>query len=147
MSAPSILLNMVPGLALNTQYDVRVRPFVGSWGTYGAICQLTTPSTARMINPEIVFENDQQQMNDQIHLIIYPNPNQGEYVFVELDGVTEDSRIMVYDIFGKEILNETVPNTGNYNTTLKFNNKLDAGFYFVTVLSGDQRITKKLVVN
>ena len=42
----SIFLSQVTGLANGTVYDVRVRSFVGSWGAYGTICQITTPSSS-----------------------------------------------------------------------------------------------------
>ncbi len=140
------------GWAVSTTYDVSVRSFIdGSWTAYGPDCPVTSPPSlsARFgIFPE---DNVEVESIDEIHsnfeMKIYPNPNQGEFVYLNLQGLNGDAGLMVNDIFGKTVLSQQLNGEyGNYNKTLRFNKKLDPGFYLITVVSGNQKITKKLIV-
>ena len=143
----SILLSWVTGLGLSTAYNVRVRCKVGSYGPYGNSCQITTPATARFG----IFPAEAagiQKIYSSLAINIYPNPSQGEFIYMELNGLQSNSEIMVTDIFGKTVLLQSIQaEYGSYNETLKFRKKLGAGFYFVTVNSGNQKVTKKLIVH
>ena len=140
-------LNQLAGLQTNTTYNVRVKVIVGSIpGNYGPTCQITTPSILRLSEEEEEWDNfavDQTEMN----LIIYPNPNQGDFVYIDLTGVQSGTELFITDISGKIVQQEQLNiDNDNYSGTLRFNDKLNSGFYFVTVISGNKKITKKLVV-
>ena len=136
-------LNQLSGLQPNTTYDVRVRASIGpSTGNYGSTCQITTPSSLRLVEPDINENND--LINKQyFDMIIYPNPNQGEFIYVDLDSYEASAQLFIIDISGKIIQQQEIDSSLN---TIRFNEGLKAGFYFVTVVSGDNKITKKLVV-
>ena len=146
-TSSSILLNMVPGLALSTSYNVRVRPMLNNvFGTFGSICEISTPPSARygiIENEEVVIYND--ELANDIRLTIYPNPSQGEFIYMELKSSEDISELIVTDITGK-IVHQQNLQTDDYYSTVRFNEKLNPGFYFVTVISGSQKQTKKLVV-
>ena len=148
----SINLNVVETLAVSTTYDVRIRPDFGAGFTsFGNACQITTPAsmgmeaggaTARMINTEEAIKE-----TNLSNLVIYPNPNQGEYLYVELQEVGEGSELLITDIYGKQVKHMFLNSEdSNYHVTVKFDNKLEAGFYLVTVISNGQPVTKKLIV-
>ncbi len=145
-------VNNVPGIQLNTTYDVRVRAKIGGVFTnYGAVCQITTPVTPRIEAPpgdeiEDITGIDNKTINN-LQMTVYPNPSQGEFVYIELQGLSRNSEIIVTDIFGKTILNQSI-NSGSetYSGTLRFNQKLSSGFYLITVISDNQKTTKKLIV-
>lgn len=147
-----IYLSSVSGVLYNTTYDIRVRAYVsGSWINYGTMCQVTTSisagavgggATARIINGE-----NEPNGEEQTELMIYPNPNQGEYMFVELTSLAQNSELIVTDISGKQIQREKLmTEDSNYKTTIKFDQKLESGFYLVTIVSNGKPVTKKLIV-
>ncbi|MCB9363913.1 MAG: PKD domain-containing protein [Flavobacteriales bacterium] len=146
-----IYLNSVSGVQYNTTYDIRVKIKVsGVWGNYGPVCQVTTPASAIVNGGTTSRLADNNEFEEKINpttLTIYPNPNQGEYLFVELADLAPNSELVVTDIYGKQV-ERMILNTeeSNYNTTVRFKNKLTAGFYMVTVHSNGQSITKKLIV-
>ncbi len=146
----SVRLRDFPGTQLNITYDVKVRVIIGpDTSAYGAICQVTNGSTLRIssssINKSFKILDDIQINN--LEMKIYPNPNQGEFIYLELNGLQTNSELVVFDVFGKIVLTQQIDTEGTtYNKTLRFNKKLDAGFYFVTVTSGNQKTTRKLIV-
>jgi PKD repeat protein len=146
-----IYLNSVLGIQYNKIYDIKVRAYVnGSWTNFGTVCQVTTPASAIVSGDAVsrlANNNEVENENIPTTLTIYPNPNQGEYLFVELADLSPNSELVVTDIYGKQI-ERMILNTedSNYNTTVKFTNKLTSGFYLVTVHSNGQSTTKKLIV-
>ncbi|MFB0924779.1 MAG: T9SS type A sorting domain-containing protein, partial [Vicingaceae bacterium] len=74
---------------------------------------------------------------------VYPNPSQGEFIYLEVDGLMSNSQLTVYDIYGKTLLNQEL---NSNRETIRFENKLSPGFYMVTVISDNNKTTKKLIV-
>ncbi len=142
------------GLQPNTTYDVRVKATVGGvTGAYGQTCQITTPSSLSIEHLEARLGMNDEMLEDEMNtletfgLVIYPNPNQGEYLFVELTDLSSDAELIVTDISGKQIQREKLmTEDSNYKTTIKFDQKLESGFYLVTVVSNGKPVTKKLIV-
>ncbi|MDF1672143.1 MAG: PKD domain-containing protein [Vicingaceae bacterium] len=135
----------------NTTYDIKVKATVNSIvGNYSTICQITTPSTIRLGEPYTNEEIINMVNNNQkipLDLIVYPNPNQGDFVYIDLSGVKSGTELFITDISGKVVQQQQLDvDIDSYSGTLRFNDKLHSGFYFVTVISGNQKITKKLVV-
>ena len=143
----SLLLGWVNGLQNSITYDVRVRAKVGGvFGSFGIVRQLTTPvSSNRLSNAFLTETQNTEFSSTPIHLTIYPNPSQGEFVYMELKSSEDISELIVTDITGK-IVHQQNLQTDDYYSTVRFNEKLNSGFYFVTVVSGSQKQTKKLVV-
>jgi PKD repeat protein len=144
-----IRLSQFQGLQLSTTYNVRAKVIVGgNTGNYGKTCQITTPATVRLANP---FDEENKILDNiyvnTLNMKIYPNPSQGEFVYLALQGLLANSELVVTDIFGKRVLKQPLNSDySNYNGTLRFDKKLGAGFYLVTVVSGNQKTTKKLIV-
>ena len=141
------------GWSYNTTYDVRVRAKVdGSFTSYGASCELTTPaapvSIVRYTNNDYTPEYSGEFANESVLLMnIYPNPNEGESFGVEIQGAVPNTIVYVTDISGKTILYKDLNNENeNMRTSLAFDSKLSRGFYMVTLISGDQKVTEKLIV-
>ncbi|MBW6482935.1 MAG: PKD domain-containing protein [Vicingaceae bacterium] len=129
----------------NTTYDIKVKAIVnGITGEYSKICQVTTPSNFRIdiLDDEIQYI---ESLTIPIQLIIYPNPSQGEFVYMELESSEDISELIVTDITGK-IVHQQNLQMQDYYSTVRFNEKLNPSFYFVTVVSGSQKQTRKLVV-
>ncbi len=115
-----VYVNNVPGIQLSTTYDVRVRAKVnGVFTQYGTICQITTPPSARygiIENEEVVIYND--ELANDIRLTIYPNPSQGEFVYMELKSSEDISELIVTDITGKIVHQQNLQTDDYYSCLL-----------------------------
>jgi PKD repeat protein len=133
----------------NATYDIKVKVTFNNYtGNYSPICQVTSSSTIRLGEPYTQEEIEEMVNNENpLDLIIYPNPNQGEFIYTDLTGVQTKTELLITDISGKIIQQQQIDTDyENYNGTIRFNEKLISGFYFVTIVSGDQKRTKKLIV-
>lgn len=77
---------------------------------------------------------------------IYPNPNRGEFT-VKLNSLSSDEaiNINVSDIRGRLIFNNLYSNSSSFNQIINLNS-VQSGMYLVTVSSGGQKTTKKVIV-
>lgn len=83
---------------------------------------------------------------EQNELKIYPNPSNG-VVRMDFDLTNQqDGAIEVYDLLGNVVYSYAFKNTaiGSVETDLSF---LNNGMYVVTLIAGEQRITRKLLIN
>lgn len=149
-TSPSTLLNRIIGIQNSTTYNVRVRARLsGVYQAFGASCQITTPSAAMILDETARFMEDQEVVEEvkTTTLSIYPNPNTGDQINMVMENLTSNSTVMITDIYGKVILNKPLNTDLNqYNLEVKFDGKLSTGFYFVTVISEESRVTEKLIV-
>lgn len=76
---------------------------------------------------------------------ISPNPNNGSFT-VQFNSTTgNDIKINVHDIRGREVFNKTYTNTGLIQQNLELQN-VSKGVYLVSVLDGDTKMVKKIIV-
>ncbi|NQX98692.1 MAG: T9SS type A sorting domain-containing protein, partial [Flavobacteriales bacterium] len=141
-------LYQISGWSNNTTYDMTVRSFSGgAWTAYSSPCSVTTPVIGGLNKTFRIFndENDITLSKDilQIKMRIYPNPSRGEFVYLEIEGTNSNSQLLVTDIYGKTVLSKEL---NSNNETIRFENKLTPGFYMVTVVSDNNKTTKKLIV-
>ncbi|MNG37047.1 hypothetical protein D3C84_1242740 [compost metagenome] len=52
----------------------------------------------------------------------------------------------MHDILGKKVYENTFESTSNFNQNIQLQN-VSAGIYLVTVIDGDRRTVKKIIVN
>lgn len=76
---------------------------------------------------------------------IYPNPNNGAFNVQFSSDSSNDIKIGVHDIRGRQIFDKSYQNTGLFSQSLELNN-VQAGVYLVTVQDGDRKEVKKIVV-
>ncbi|MEH6536756.1 MAG: M12 family metallo-peptidase [Psychroserpens sp.] len=86
---------------------------------------------------------DDQDLND--NLIVYPNPNKGEFSIKYTNGFSAGLQIDIYDIRGRSIFSKKFDNTGDFNQTIKLPNAT-SGVYILSVKDGDQKGIRKLVI-
>jgi 5-hydroxyisourate hydrolase-like protein (transthyretin family) len=78
---------------------------------------------------------------------LYPNPNDGEMVNLNMTGLNEDElEFRIYDAMGKLIQEYQFIVDGSLNTVLVFSEKLTSGCYTIEFRSGDQIKTQRMVV-
>lgn len=78
-------------------------------------------------------------------IIIYPNPTQINHSFtVEINLLEkQDAQIQIYDFAGSLIHNEILKNSSKYQWNHRI---LQSGSYLITVITKNQKLTKKLIV-
>lgn len=76
---------------------------------------------------------------------IYPNPNNGNFT-VQFDSKSSNEiKIGVHDLRGRQIFSKSYQNSGVFNQNLELNN-VQSGVYLVTVQDGDRKEVKKIVI-
>lgn len=76
---------------------------------------------------------------------LYPNPNNGDFTIRYTPNTGNNVNVTIYDIRGRQIFNTTYSNTGLLEQNLSLGTA-EAGVYLVTVQEGNNRLTKKIVV-
>ncbi|MCB0763830.1 MAG: T9SS type A sorting domain-containing protein [Flavobacteriales bacterium] len=136
----------------NTQtYDVTVQAFVnGAYCVVGEVCSVTICN-----NPPCMMNGGGQQ-NSAIDaptdavLNMYPNPNNGDQLYISLSAVEEGVNTVsmdLYDVSGKRMIARTIAaQDGFVNTVVDLNGDLAAGMYMVNIIAGDRVYTQRLVI-
>lgn len=115
-------------------------------GDWGKLCRLT-------INPCMQgLQEDGATMDTSSPgtFTMYPNPNAGDHLYLNVSHVDEDVRVMVVEIFdmtGKCLWSRPVLiQDARVNTLLKLNDTLAAGVYLVSMNAGKDVHTERLVI-
>lgn len=78
-------------------------------------------------------------------LMLYPNPANTKVTISTKENVSGDVSIVVYNMDGKEVLNDNIQNEGTINKTIDVST-LGAGEYIVRIGNGTVNYTQKLFV-
>ena len=76
---------------------------------------------------------------------IYPNPNNGNFTVQFNSSTTNDIKIAIVDMRGREVFSKSYQNSGLFNQNLQLNN-LQAGVYLVNVQDGNKKEVKKIII-
>jgi len=77
---------------------------------------------------------------------VYPNPNNGQFTIKLKSSSGKDINVEVYDIRGRAVFNNSYSNTGDFNQTISLENA-QSGMYLLNINDGDNKVTKKIIVN
>lgn len=102
-------------------------------------------------------EEDVKRLNTQLgnadnklemeNMKLYPNPNNGKFNLNFNLKSKADAEVTVYDMQGKQVYNEKLPNfTGEYNKPIDISEN-SKGVYFVKIQQGDHTQVKKIVLD
>lgn len=84
---------------------------------------------------------------DELKASVYPNPVSGEAALMVSGLKAENSKIRVMDATGREIINVTHQNqNGNLIEIINLQDH-PSGVYFITVQSGSDLVTRKIILN
>ena len=89
------------------------------------------------------LSTNSNQIND---LVIYPNPNNGNFNIQFTSNSSNEIKVNVHDIRGREIFAQSYVNNGLFNESLQLSN-VQSGIYLVTIQDGDMKEVKKILVN
>lgn len=76
---------------------------------------------------------------------LYPNPNNGTFNIQFTSTSSNEVKVNVHDMRGREIYNNSFQNNGLFNESLQLNS-VQSGVYLVTVQDGARKEVKKIVV-
>lgn len=76
---------------------------------------------------------------------IYPNPNNGTFNIQFDSDSSNEIKVGVHDMRGRQIFEKSYQNSGLFSQSLELNNT-QAGIYLVTVQDGDKKEVKKIVI-
>ncbi|MBU2020137.1 MAG: T9SS-dependent M36 family metallopeptidase [Bacteroidetes bacterium] len=85
--------------------------------------------------------DDKQIIEESLR--IFPNPTNGE-ITISVDPTAKMDEISIVDLNGRTV--KTIKNVSGNQTTINLN-QFNSGIYFVTILSNDNKITRKIVKN
>ncbi len=166
-TSPTLYLNWATGdkLKCNTQYEVDVRASLDgglTWNIanaeaecdpnptpWGKVCMVNISSSTYCPGS---LQGSSSSMAQQTNgdLTMYPNPNRGEQLFINLSSVESNVNTVsvdIYDLTGKRVVARTIAvNEGFVKTTLDLNGDLNSGMYLVNVTSGSKTYTERLVI-
>ncbi len=119
-------------LTEETEYMVEVRAVCVANESEWDTVRFTTANSAGL-----------EQVVANMEVLIYPNPAKHKAV-LSLSGLTEDARLIVGDIQGKIVLTDSIVKCSElYELDLK---GFASGVYSVTIVSGNNKATHKLIV-
>jgi subtilisin-like proprotein convertase family protein len=134
---PVELLSAFNGQNPQGTWTLRVRDAVtGMFGTLNSASINICGETYTLGTPDF----------DNIDFALYPNPNKGNFTIQFESKSNSGVKVLVHDILGKKVYDTTFENTSNFNQNIQLQN-VSAGVYLVTVIDGDRRTVKKIIVN
>ncbi|MDW8851422.1 zinc-dependent metalloprotease family protein [Flavobacterium sp. MMLR14_040] len=82
---------------------------------------------------------------ENIAFVLYPNPNKGNFTVQFSSDSTKTVKVFVNDILGKNVYTNSFKGETNFIQDIQLSD-VSAGMYFVTVIVGDKRTVKKIIV-
>jgi hypothetical protein len=140
-----ISMSAVTGMANGQRYDVRIRTkhIDGvSLSAYGSIKCMRTIGAAGMV----LASEEALTATKTEGLELYPNPNRGDEVRLQVTNMEGVVKIEVLDAMGRLLQSTTGYSDGNITSTLTFETTLANGLYEVRVSNGKQQRVVRMVV-
>ncbi len=76
---------------------------------------------------------------------LYPNPNKGEFTVKFISSTGSDIKVVTNDLRGRKVYEKSFTNTGTINQSVSLNN-VEPGIYLVSIIDGDKKTVKRIVV-
>lgn len=149
-------LSDVAGLQNGAVYEVRVKPEFanGSMTMYGGTELLSIIGAAGMQaeidSPVAITDDAERDLFENLgDVAIYPNPNRGDYVNVNINNIADGvDRVLIdiYDSFGKLVMsNQYAPNGSNLNMIMTLDG-MASGLYTVNIIVDGEVRTERMLI-
>lgn len=135
---PTDALSVFNGENPEGNWTLRVRDaVVGSFGTINSasinICSQTfTLGVDTPVTEEV---------------IPYPNPNKGTFTVKFKSQSKGETKIYVHDTLGKTVYSQSFDHEDNFSKEITLPIGTSSGIYFLTIVDGDKRTVKKIILN
>ena len=146
-----IQLLTIPGLTPGGVYDVRVRPIFasgpGTWGSTSCLSIVGVVGMTAQNGPVNEMETEKVDVSG-MEAGLYPNPNTGSMININLTGVTSDVvNVDVMDQTGRMVFAaQYTVNDGSLNGVITFDQQLAGGVYFMKFTMDGESRTERFVV-
>jgi hypothetical protein len=132
-------------------WSVRWKPrFSGYEGEYGPAHVIAVNGTAPAANltaDQGGVSNALSYNGDALSTNIYPNPNNGEIVNLNVTGITTpDVFVRIMDSMGREVYTNRYAVDGSLNTMVSFSKPLAQGVYLIEFTTGNEVKTQRMMV-
>lgn len=77
--------------------------------------------------------------------VMYPNPNKGIFNVQFTSQSTTAVKVLVHDLLGRKLFEKQYENKGKFNESIQLKN-IQAGLYLLTVIDGERKEVKKIVI-
>jgi subtilisin-like proprotein convertase family protein len=119
----------------------------GDWEIFIADFFVGDTGTLNSWSLEICYEAPLSiRENDLDELMIYPNPNNGEFNIGFNPKSGEAITVEVYDIRGRAIYTNVYGSTSRFDEVIRLN-EAQSGVYLLSISDGSQKVTKKIIVD
>jgi hypothetical protein len=138
-------MSAILGIANGQRYDVKIRSkhVDGvSLSAYGSIKCMRTIGAAGMV----LASEEALTVTKTEGLELYPNPNRGDEVMLQVTNMEGALKIEVLDAMGRLLQSTTGYSDGNITSTLSFEKALSSGLYEVRVSNGKEQRVLRMVV-
>jgi hypothetical protein len=150
-NTPYLQMGNLPNLSNQGAWSVRIRPnFSYGAGTYGPkqIVTVNNTSASAMLPADLLQENELKSSKTEMSAALYPNPNHGALVNLNLTDLTSGQiQIRIIDALGRVVHTRSFSTEGSLNTILSFDQPLGAGIYFVEFLSNGESHSERMIVD
>ena len=147
-AANAIQLSTVSQLQNGKTYAVQTAPiftYTGSNYNWGPTQYMCIIGTAGMIeNPEINPNQRIAETNDP-NLLVYPNPNDGNFIFNVTGIQTAHAEIRVHDALGRQVYHKSIAVDGTYVNNVNLAN-LSSGLYMIELVYDGKTITQRMML-
>ncbi|WP_300567939.1 zinc-dependent metalloprotease [Flavobacterium sp.] len=76
---------------------------------------------------------------------LFPNPNHGTFAIRFVSKSSDDIKINVHDMRGRQIFEASYSNTGTFNQNITLN-KVQSGVYLATITDGSNKTIKRIII-
>ncbi|WP_051224264.1 reprolysin-like metallopeptidase [Flavobacterium tegetincola] len=83
--------------------------------------------------------------NEVSNLVIYPNPNHGNFNVKFKNAATNKIDVNVYDMSGRTIFNRNYTNQGDFNENIQLNN-VQTGVYLLSIFDGERTQVERIII-
>jgi hypothetical protein len=138
----------IAGIANGQLYDVRISSLHSNQvdqTDFGSTQCMRTYGFAG--SPMLPIEAQENTFGNGVVVSIYPNPNNGQKVNFNINGMDGSLNLKVTDATGREVYNNRYLVEGSMNTTLDFGQALADGMYMVEMLQNGELKTMRMVVS
>ncbi|MBK6551224.1 MAG: T9SS type A sorting domain-containing protein [Flavobacteriales bacterium] len=132
----------------NWCFDVASPSCVEPVTTWGNVCMVNITTSTYCLGELQGGSSSMATQNGD--LTMYPNPNRGDQLYINLSAVDADVNTVsvdIYDLTGKRISARTIAvQDGFLNSVLDLNGEIASGLYMVNITAGDKTYTERLVI-
>lgn len=134
---PIDLLSVFNGQDPKGAWTLRVRDAV--LGMFGKI----NSASVNICNKTVTLGTPSEQ---NAEFTLYPNPNKGNFTIQFKSDSLNSIEVYVHDILGKKVYYNSFDPVAYFNQNIQLSN-VSSGVYLITVIEGERRTVKKIIVN